>query len=123
MAEKIEFLDYEERIIRQIHGVKGDDVGLRAKITHRIILPKRAPNTSEHIVVFYCNAERLRHLKNSAKVFGDSDFTKSISRFITAGEHYMGEEVSMSLFPTSEVLKVLWSRLISKLVPKWMSRK
>lgn len=204
MTEKIEFLDYEERIISQIHGVKGDGVGLRAKIQHRIILPKKAPNTQQMIVVFYCNDDQLIELrKNGEMVFGDSDFTKSLSRFIRAGTHYMNrsEDVqvvkecrgrlqslerditaykedymavleehharrqdiirfrnelsimgnceqllrleesleqniglhreALAVFqraleeetPSKELLRALWSRLISKLVPNWMLRK
>ena len=150
-GERIEFADYEERIISQIHGVKGEHAGLRAKIEHRIVLPKRAPNTQQMIIVFYCNEDMLTELRKSGEmVFGDSDFTKSLGRFVRAGTHYMDGSKDVTLVMECaarkqriewevkrlreeteawldenawNMVKQIWSRLISKLVPWRTSKK
>jgi len=139
-----EFKDVQELTFELLHGKEF----LRTEISHQIIFPKRLPNTLQHIIMFYVSGDRLIELKKHAEyVFGDSNLSTSLSRYITAGSHYMDKSEDVNLvqhlarrkqklerniiqlqedyeaLTTTGIFKLLWSRLISKLVPKWRLRK
>lgn len=40
-------------------------------------------------ITFYCARERLAEMMEYRSLFGDRDFTRSLSRFLTAGCHWM----------------------------------
>lgn len=120
IGEKIEFADYEERILKVIHGVTGDGVGLRGTIRHRLIFPKRPPNTQQMIIVFYCDHDILVDVrKNAEKIFGDSDFTKSIARFLRAGKHWMDNSADVETLKDCAVRKQSLERDIVRLQEEW----
>ena len=55
-----------------------------------IYRPHRLPNQNEVEITFYCSEQRMREISELCTVmYGDRDFTKSISRFLTAGVHWM----------------------------------
>lgn len=50
------------------------------------------PRTQNQVeVTFYCQPDRIQDIMSYRHVFGDRDFTKSLSRFLTAGVEWMRE--------------------------------
>ena len=55
--------------------------------------PLREQLHNEISITFYCARERLGEMMEYRHVFGDRDFTRSLSRFLTAGCHWMANNV------------------------------
>lgn len=73
-------------------GVLSMDALRRDRGHHRnYFRPQRERNHNEVEITFYCARERLDEMMQYRHVFGDTDFTRSLSRFLTAGCHWMNE--------------------------------
>ncbi len=111
------FNDVEDMVITMLHG---HNTGLEAEINHRFIKPHKLPNTSQHVIVFYVSLHRLTHLQKMGKVaFGDNDFTKSLSRYITAGMHYMDDSEDIQLVEECAGRRRFYEREIIRLEEEW----
>ena len=112
-----EFDDIEELTFELLHGAKSV---LISDVKHTIIFPKKMPNTSQDLIMFYVSRDRLIELKKHAEhVFGDSDFTKSLSRYITAGTHWMDKTEDVKLLQHLTGRKQHLERDIVRLKEEW----
>jgi len=68
--------------------------------------PQRERRHNEVEITVYCARDRLDEIMQYRHVFGDTDFTRSLSRFLTAGCHWMADhhaEVSAANAMATEV--------------------
>lgn len=67
------------------------------EVPHIVACPRRPPNTWEQVIVFYVKEDIMHTLKKVWDHFGDPDMSRSISRLMRAGMHWMEQEHKLPL--------------------------
>lgn len=87
-------MDMERVIATFLH------VNTGLKVPHIIARPTRPPNTWEQVIVFYVKDDIMHTLKRVWDHFGDPDMSRSISRLMRAGMHWIEQEHRVPLGET-----------------------